>query len=157
MPSAISKASKRAVPDPPWLGREAPMTLGRLQEGAEAAHPLPRPGGSTMIAILREEIRRIVLDELRYALRKRMVGNRHGGSPVPSSSSTSCNRRPSATWRAACAEGLPRTNMAAQIIEVAPGLDIEPLTDVALKHADVGGGMLVVVVRLSQIPAARPR
>jgi hypothetical protein len=34
--------------------------------------------------------------------------------------------------------------MAAQIIEVAPGLDIEPLTDVALKHADVGGGMLVV-------------
>ena len=39
---------------------------------------------------------------------------------------------------------LPRTNMAAQIIEVAPGLDIEPLTDVALKHAEVGGGMLVV-------------
>ena len=28
---------------------------------------------------------------------------------------------------------LPRANMAAQIIEVAPGLDIEPLTDVALK------------------------
>jgi ethanolamine utilization microcompartment shell protein EutS len=39
---------------------------------------------------------------------------------------------------------LPRTNMAAQIIEVAPGLDIEALTDVALKHADVGGGILVV-------------
>jgi ethanolamine utilization microcompartment shell protein EutL len=39
---------------------------------------------------------------------------------------------------------LPRTNMAAQIIEVAPGLDIEPLTDVALKHADVAGGILVV-------------
>ena len=39
---------------------------------------------------------------------------------------------------------LPRTNMAAQIIEVAPGLDIEPLTDVPLKHSDVGGGMLVV-------------
>jgi hypothetical protein len=39
---------------------------------------------------------------------------------------------------------LPRANMAAQIIEVAPGLDIEPLTDVALKHADVGGGILVV-------------
>jgi ethanolamine utilization microcompartment shell protein EutL len=34
--------------------------------------------------------------------------------------------------------------MAAQIIEVAPGLDIEPLTDVALKHADVAGGILVV-------------
>lgn len=39
---------------------------------------------------------------------------------------------------------LPRSNMAAQIIEVAPGLDIEALTDVALKHADVGGGILVV-------------
>ena len=34
--------------------------------------------------------------------------------------------------------------MAAQIIEVAPGLDIEPLTDVALKHANVQAGMLVV-------------
>src|SRR3954463_7516774 len=38
---------------------------------------------------------------------------------------------------------LPRTNMAAQIIEVAPGLDIEALTDVALKEADVQAGMLV--------------
>src|SRR2546421_5255410 len=39
---------------------------------------------------------------------------------------------------------LPRTNMAAQVIEVAPGLDIEPLTDVALKHAEVKAGILVV-------------
>lgn len=39
---------------------------------------------------------------------------------------------------------LPRLNMAAQIIEIAPGLDIEPLTDVALKHAEVAGGILVV-------------
>jgi ethanolamine utilization microcompartment shell protein EutS len=39
---------------------------------------------------------------------------------------------------------LPRTNMAAQIIEVAPGLDIEALTDVALKEADVQAGILVV-------------
>src|SRR5256885_13298141 len=39
---------------------------------------------------------------------------------------------------------LPRTNMAAQIIEIAPGLDIEPLTDVALKHARVQAGILVV-------------
>ena len=38
---------------------------------------------------------------------------------------------------------LPRAHMAAQIIEVAPGLDIEALTDIALKHANVGGGMLV--------------
>jgi ethanolamine utilization microcompartment shell protein EutS len=39
---------------------------------------------------------------------------------------------------------LPRTNVAAQIIEIAPGLDIEPLTDVALKHANVRAGVLVV-------------
>ena len=39
---------------------------------------------------------------------------------------------------------LPRANVAAQVIEIAPGLDIEPLTDVALKHADVRAGILVV-------------
>lgn len=39
---------------------------------------------------------------------------------------------------------LPRMNMAAQVIEIAPGLDIEPLTDVALKAADVKAGLLVV-------------
>ncbi len=39
---------------------------------------------------------------------------------------------------------LPRASMAAQIIEVAPGIDIEPLTDVALKHAEVQAGVLVV-------------
>lgn len=39
---------------------------------------------------------------------------------------------------------LPRMNMAAQVIEVAPGLDIEPLTDIALKAADVKAGLLVV-------------
>jgi ethanolamine utilization microcompartment shell protein EutS len=39
---------------------------------------------------------------------------------------------------------LPRSNMAATVIEIAPGLDIEPLTDVALKHADVRAGVLVV-------------
>lgn len=39
---------------------------------------------------------------------------------------------------------LLRTHMAAQIIEIAPGLDIEALTDVALKAANVQGGILVV-------------
>jgi len=34
--------------------------------------------------------------------------------------------------------------MAAQVIEIAPGLDIEPLTDIALKHAEVQAGILVV-------------
>ena len=39
---------------------------------------------------------------------------------------------------------LPRIGMAAQVIEVAPGLEIESLTDVALKHADVQAGILLV-------------
>ncbi|MGH2873374.1 MAG: BMC domain-containing protein [Solirubrobacteraceae bacterium] len=39
---------------------------------------------------------------------------------------------------------LPRTSMAAGVIEVAPGLDIEPLTDVALKHTEAEAGILVV-------------
>lgn len=39
---------------------------------------------------------------------------------------------------------LPRTNMAALVVEVAPGLDIEGITDIAVKHADVRPGILVV-------------
>jgi ethanolamine utilization microcompartment shell protein EutS len=39
---------------------------------------------------------------------------------------------------------LPRAGDAAQVIEVAPGLDIEPLTDVAVKEAAVQAGILVV-------------
>jgi ethanolamine utilization microcompartment shell protein EutS len=39
---------------------------------------------------------------------------------------------------------LPRSGVSAQVLEVAPGLDIEHLTDVALKEADVQAGILVV-------------
>jgi hypothetical protein len=39
---------------------------------------------------------------------------------------------------------LPRTGMAAGVIEIAPGLDIEPLTDVVLKHTEAQAGILVV-------------
>jgi len=46
-----------------------------------------------------------------------------------------------ATWMRG---SLPRAKVAAQIIEVAPGLDIEPLTDVAVKHSEVQAGILVV-------------
>lgn len=46
-----------------------------------------------------------------------------------------------ATWMRGT---LPRARMAAQIIEIAPGLDIEPLTDIVLKSANVRGGLLVV-------------
>ena len=44
-----------------------------------------------------------------------------------------------ATWMRG---SLPRRNMAAQVIEVAPGLDIEALTDVALKGAPMKAGIL---------------
>jgi hypothetical protein len=39
---------------------------------------------------------------------------------------------------------LPRTGMAAGVIEIAPGLDIEPLTDVVLKSTKAQAGILVV-------------
>ena len=39
---------------------------------------------------------------------------------------------------------LPRRNMAAVVIEVAPGLEIENLTDIAVKAVDVRPGILVV-------------
>lgn len=39
---------------------------------------------------------------------------------------------------------LPRHNDAAMVIEVAPGMDIEWLTDIALKHDDIKPGSLVV-------------
>ena len=46
-----------------------------------------------------------------------------------------------ATWMRG---SLPRSRMAAQVIEIAPGLDVEKLTDTALKSADVSAGLLVV-------------
>jgi hypothetical protein len=46
-----------------------------------------------------------------------------------------------ATWMRG---SLPRSRMAAQIVEIAPGLDIEALTDIVLKSADVHAGLLVV-------------
>lgn len=39
---------------------------------------------------------------------------------------------------------LPRTNMAALVVEVAPGLEIENITDIAVKSVDVRPGLLVV-------------
>jgi hypothetical protein len=39
---------------------------------------------------------------------------------------------------------LPRRNMSALVIEVAPGLEIENLTDIAIKAVDVRPGILVV-------------
>ena len=39
---------------------------------------------------------------------------------------------------------LPRLNMAALVIEVSPGLEIEDIADVAIKNVDVKPGLLVV-------------
>jgi acetaldehyde dehydrogenase/alcohol dehydrogenase len=54
------------------LGREAPISLGRLQEGADQMRTAPPKLRATAdmddIAQLREEIRRMVLEELRDAL-----------------------------------------------------------------------------------------
>jgi hypothetical protein len=46
-----------------------------------------------------------------------------------------------ATW---IRGSLPRSGVAALVVENAPGIDIEPLTDVALKHSRVRAGILVV-------------
>jgi acyl-CoA reductase-like NAD-dependent aldehyde dehydrogenase len=53
-------------PETGTLGRESPISLGVLQEGAER-HP-PAARGNDDVAALREEIRRMVLEELRHAL-----------------------------------------------------------------------------------------
>ena len=39
---------------------------------------------------------------------------------------------------------LPRTNVAALVVEVSPGLEIENITDIAVKNVDVKPGLLVV-------------
>jgi hypothetical protein len=49
------------------LGRAAPMSLGKLQEGAERAGPSAIDDD---MGAMRDEIRRIVIEELRRALRK---------------------------------------------------------------------------------------
>ncbi len=43
-----------------------------------------------------------------------------------------------------CRGFLPRTSMAALVVEVAPGLEIENIADVAVKNVDVKPGLLVV-------------
>lgn len=43
-----------------------------------------------------------------------------------------------------CRGFLPRLNMAALVVEVAPGLEIENITDIAVKHVDVKPGLLIV-------------
>ena len=86
----------------------------------------------------REEIRRVVLEELRRAGAPLMAELRSFIFIDQLQPQTMCYL---GTW---IRGRLPRTDMAAQVIEIAPGLDIEPLTDVALKSTDVQAGILVV-------------
>src|SRR3954449_7621714 len=51
---------------------------------------------------------------------------------------------------------LPRSGMAAAVIEVAPGLDIEPLTDVAIKHTRLEPGILVVERQFGYLDSPSP-
>ena len=69
-------AERQALAAPPdqAIPAQAPMSLGRLQEGADAVQdPMPLPtsntGALSEIDLMREEIRRMVLEELRGALR----------------------------------------------------------------------------------------
>src|SRR5882757_8741603 len=96
------------------LGR--PTHRRPLARRAEAAHPRGAPrGGAPLMAELRSAI---FIDQLQPQ--------------------TMCYL---GTW---IRGRLPRTRMAAGVIEVAPGLDIEPLTDVVLKHTEAQAGILVV-------------
>ena len=54
---------------------------------------------------------------------------------------------------ATCRGYLPRANDASLTVEVAPGMDVEWLTDVALKHDDVkaGGAGCRAAIRLSRV------
>jgi acyl-CoA reductase-like NAD-dependent aldehyde dehydrogenase len=66
-PGDLAALALDADRPPLAVGREAPMSLGRLQEGAAAAPAAA--GAADEIAAMREEIRRIVLEELRGALK----------------------------------------------------------------------------------------
>ena len=131
----------------PAMGREAPMSLGRLQEGARGA-PDGLPAGEVRQATRSPSCARRSAAWCSKNCAARSATRKHGLTGMAELRSfifidqlqpqTLCYM---ASWMRG---RLPRTNMAAQIIEVAPGLDIEALTDVALKHAEVSGGMLVV-------------
>ena len=113
----------------PAQAAPAPVSVGAMDWSA----------GPDDLAALREEIRRVVLEELRPARRGLTVAELRSFIFLSRlQPQTMCYL---GTWIRGT---LPRSDVAAQVIEVAPGLDIEPLTDVALKHADVRAGILVV-------------
>ena len=122
--------------------RSRPTSASTAPDQPQAG-PHPRPKRFPLTRRLRDEIRRMVIEELAQ------LTGRPGGEPVMAElrsfiflsrlqPQTMCYL---GTW---IRGSLPRSHVAAQVIEVAPGLDIEPLTDVAVKHADVRAGILVV-------------
>ena len=91
------------------------------------------------LAALRAEIRRVVLEELQTRSWGMGVGELRSFIFLDRlQPQTMCYL---GSW---IRGSLPRSNDAAIVVEVAPGLDVEPLTDVALKYAGVRAGILVV-------------
>ena len=135
-PHAVDAAGLRTDPAEPF-GDFGGLQPWSARPGARAGR-VARAERDAATSLSRDELRRLILDELRELVRARWP------SCAPRSSSTSCSRRPCATSARWIRGRLPRTGMAAAVIEVAPGLDIEPLTDVAVKHTQLQAGILVV-------------
>ena len=125
-----------------FAGLEPWQPPGRAAEPAVRRRARDRAGSGRdgrAIDALREELRRLIVEELARADQELTVAELRSFIFIDQlQPQTMCYL---GTW---IRGSLPRAAMAAQIIEVAPGLDIEPLTDVALKHADVQAGILVV-------------
>ena len=127
-------------------GRRAAVPAWRATAAAAPpADRLPSPTGARQRrrpSELREELRRLIIEELdddHQGLRTAVTAELRSFIFLDQlQPQTMCYL---GTW---IKGSLPRADMAAQIIEVAPGLDIEPLTDVALKNTDVQAGILVV-------------
>ena len=127
------------VPPYPFASNSAEAAAVASVAGGQAS--VPAYGGLAHgdVAGLREEIRRLVIEELSRAGRVDLVAELRSFIFLNRlQPQTMCYL---GTW---IRGSLPRSDVAAQIIEIAPGLDIEPLTDVALKHAGVRAGVLVV-------------
>ena len=133
-----------AEPVPPYPRGEQPRAAaGRRLPTPDPVHtPCPPQSAVMGTSELREELRRLIIEELTH--------DHQGLTPMGQAELRSFIFLDQLQPQTMCYLGtwikgsLPRSDMAAQIIEVAPGLDIEPLTDVALKNTDVQAGILVV-------------
>ncbi len=129
------RASAGAVPPYP-----VPSNHKDKADIRTAVAPPSHAASPDAMAALREEIRRLVIEELAA-----LTGGEGAVAELRSFIFLSRLQPQTMCYLGSWIRGsLPRSDVAAQVIEVAPGLDIEPLTDVAVKHADVRAGILVV-------------